>query len=685
MRIPAGNFGNQIPQGTQRQGAPLRSFVNTDGAQQVGAQLQNVGDQLYMQEKQRQDEADRVASITAQAKAKNALADLHDDISRGLQDGSYDKTKVGQKYLDDSNTIVEDALKNVRGEHQELVRAALQDDIGRYRRGVGHLVDQRNQSDIRGGIMAYGEEMSRYAQRGDAEFGEAVRNYGAFLDSAGPQAGMTAADIQRARQGFNEQATYTKGYSLVGKAGDSIANLRAVQKRIGSDEFANMDPQRRAALDSTLTSKIATLENRAVIQQQAALNRAQATYTEFNEFTAGGRMPTDAYLQEVITKTKGTPFEAAVMEQIKQGPASAGFATMPVQQQAVQLQGLAAKLNQEGSNPALEKQYRQLEQIHKQSVADLKEDPMTAALERNVLKDIKPLDLSDIRTLPQQLAVRAQSAAVVDAYAGRTVAPITKNEATQIAALLDNLGPKEKAAALIGLKTAVGSTRLSAIGSMMNDKDPTFAIGAGLASVQSNQGRNVAELYFSGKRALSEGRVKIDSEKGTGTKATAYTQLAGVYATPKATDQAAEAVLGVYANFRAEGVGESRAMSQAVNLVTGGVLENYNGGKVALPYGKTKTDFVDAVNAITPEMLAAQSKAFRVGGKELSPQDLAAQLPKLQLQTVGSGVYAVKAASVPVTKADGSLLVLDLNTNAAVPQTAGYRPNYGYRETAQGQ
>lgn len=683
MRIPVGNFGNQVPQGTQRQGAPLRSFVNTDGAQQVGAQLQNVGDQLYVQEKQRQDEADRVASITAQAKAKNALADLHDDISRGLQDGSYDKTKVGQKYLDDSNTIVEDALKNVRGEHQELVRAALQDDIGRYRRGVGHLVDQRNQSDIRGGIMAYGEEMSRYAQRGDAEFAEAVRNYGAFLDSAGPQAGMTAADIQRARQGFNEQATYTKGYSLVGKAGDSIANLRAVQKRIDSDEFANMDPQRRAALDSTLTSKIATLENRAVIQQQAALNRAQATYTAFNEFTAGGRMPTEAYLQEVITKTKGTPFEVAVMEQIKQGPASAGFATMPVQQQAVQLQGLAAKLNQEGSNPALEKQYRQLKQIHKQSVADLKEDPMTAALERNVIKDIKPLDLSDIRTLPQQLAVRAQSAAVVDAYAGRTVAPVTKTEATQIAAMLDNLGPKEKAAALTGLKTAVGSSRLSAIGSMMNDKDPTFAIGAGLASVQTTNGRNVAELYFGGKQLQSEGRNKPGKDDD-GSLSSIAAKLDGVYATDKAKKHAIDAAQAIYTKLRAEGQSDSSAASSAISIATGGLLENYNGGKVALPYGKTKTEFLDAINAVTPDMLAAQSKAYKVGGKELSPQDLAAQLPKLQLQTVGSGVYAVKAASVPVTKADGSLLILNLN-NAAVPQAAGYRPNYGYRETAQGQ
>lgn len=665
-KIPQGAFGNVLPQVQQT------ATVNTDGGMAAAQQhlshtVQGISDRLSAQadfEKRQQDAADKaeairisdrnekVATVTAHSNIQNGLADSLDQITSDVTAGKIDNLAAMAAWKDVSSKVIEDNLKAVPEALRPVVNADVIRFAGQLNNKLTDTFRANDQKQIGAGILGYQDQQERLA-RTDIDL--ATKQYEQYIDQFGGDAGMDPKAQAKAKQDFREKTRYTQAYGLISSTRDSIGGLEGLRKRLATDEFLDVDPQKRAALDNTINTRITTLGQRAEAQAAAADRKRAAAFTSFNTFMESGRVPTPEYAVQTATMFKGTAYEGAVQAMLKDGSETAGFASASVQKQQQILLSESSKLNAGGSDPTLNKRFQKLQSIHDATMAAIKEDPLTASVDRNVNSTLAPIAL-DLKTLPQQLQIRQDAADRASAWTGKPVAPLTKGEADQLATMLESLGPREKAAALKGVSDVVGGKSMQALAVLMGDKHAYLATAVGLAGSYTTQGRYVAEIYLDGKNVLKEGRAKMDAAKETGTKAQIYTALDGVYPTQKAKDQAADVIFSVYASKKATG---DDNLNEAIKLATGGVTK-YNGANVALPWGKSESDLRDAVKAVTPDTLRSQGETFRVGGASLTPEQLAKQLPNLPLQTVGNGVYAVRVGGIPVMRENGRPLVLNL-------------------------
>jgi hypothetical protein len=453
-------------------------------------------------------------------------------------------------------------------------------------------------------------------------------------------------------QDFKDGTNYGAFKTRLIDAGDNIQNLKTFAKDVRGSDL--LDQDKKLAMLSAAESKIATLENRNAIHAEANLRKATATYTALTGFMDSGRMPTAEYSATVMAQLKGTPFEASARAMIAQAPENVGFSSAPVQAQQHALQLQLAELNKSGSTPEQEKAYQKRDAMFKATVADIAKDPLNAALERNVIRDISPLDMNDLATLPQQLAARQQIVGRVSAWAGKTVSPFTQAEADQIGSTIGKLPPEQKASALRLMASAVPAPQMMVLSKQIGEKDQQLGIATVLATRDTTIGRNVGELYLKGKQAITEGRAKIDQAKETGIKAQIYESLDGVYASPDATAAAADATMAVYAQLKTEGRDSVR---QALNLVTGGVKE-HNGGKIAKPYGWTDDRFTGWLQTVTPTQLGADS--FVVNGHPASGSQITASLPGARLLPYGESKYLIQAGNDVVRMPSGNPYILQV-------------------------
>lgn len=651
MKIPSSS-GTTVQQNVGR-----TPTVNTDGglmdannrlADTVSRSSNNLATQALEEERRIKDRDEKIATVTAHANTQNGLADTFDDIATRLNKGELDQLGAMAEWKDRQQKVIDDNTKDLPEYAKPLVQAEMSGLSGRLSNKLTDVFRANDAKVASADRLAYGEQMERFARTDPAL---AIKQYHQYIDQDGL---ADPVEKQKLKQGFTEKVKYTEAYGLVTNARDSISALEGVRKRLNSDEYFDIDPQKRAALDSSLNTRISTLTQRNAAQAEARDRRSAAAFTSFSAFIESGKPPTAEYAVQVSSQFKGTPYEASVMAMLKDGSESAGFSSMSVTKQREMLLTESSRLNVSGSDPAQNKRFQKMQTIHNATLADIKEDPLTASVDRNVNSTIEPLKL-DLATLPEQLRKRREAADTASAWSGKPVAPLTKPEAEQLVTMLEPLGPREKATVLKGMAGAIGTKSMQALANLMGDKNGDIAMAAGLSSLNTTEGRNVAAIYLDGKQVLKDGRAKMDGAKETGTKAQIATTIQGVYPTQKATDQAADVILSIYASKKAQG---DDNLSTAIRLGTGGIM-THNGAKIALPYGKTETDIVDAVKAVTPDALRTQSQNFRVGGSALTAEQLSKQLPNLPLQTVGSGTYAVRVGGLPVLKEDGTPLVLN--------------------------
>lgn len=659
MKIPdSRGFGNVTPT------ASRTPTVNTDGGLSNATEnlangvqrLANTAIQIDVDAARQQateaekarERDEKIKTVTAHATIQNGLADTFDAVSARLNRGETDQLGAMAEWKEAQQKVIEDNTKDLPEGVKPVVQAGV---IGLSGQLTNKLTDVFRANDSKvasAGRIGYSEQMERFAA---TDPNLAIKQMHQYLDN---DEFLNPEERVKQKQGFAEKVRYTQAYGLIANSRDSVGALEAVRRRLNSDEFLDVDPQRRAALDSSVNTRISTLTARAAAQAEASARRAQAEFTSFATFMDSGRPPSAEYAVQTVSKFKGTPYESTVMAMLKDGSETAGFSSKSVTEQRNILMQESSRLNTAGSDPTANKRYQKMQSIHDATMADIKADPLTASVDRNVNATLQPISF-DINTLPQQLAARRVAADTASAWSGKPVAPLTRPEAEQFADMIAPLGAKEKAALLKTVSGTIGPRGMQALSGLIGDKNGEISIAAGLSSLNTTEGRNVAAIYLDGKQVLKDGRAKLDSAKETGTRAQIYQTLQGVYPTQKALDQAADVAMSIYASKKAAG---DDNLNTAIKLATGGVVE-YNGAKIALPYGRTQQDITDSVKAVTPAALSTQSSAFRVGSAALTPEALAKQLPNLPLQSVGNGTYAVRVAGLPVLKEDGTPLILN--------------------------
>jgi hypothetical protein len=692
-RINLGDFGNVVARPEPRVQADPDAYgasvgrtlerAGSIGMHEAGQEIAQQQAQEKAETRQRQREAEaeakatareakRVKALTAQAEVSNGLADLHDEIERGLNDGTIDKAKAGEEYGTRSQKVLDAGIKDVDPEHQELVRATVLGDLGRGRASVGKLVKRRDQADIRAGGLSYLEQMQRFAVRGPKEADQAIANVREFWTATAAHAGEDAATAQTRVQQFAERVRYTQATALVN------ADPGAAMKALKDPKYLpELDPQQRTSLIQTADVRVTQAANRAEIAARAYERKLEREWTAVSTVIEAGKALEPAYAAQMLQKFKGTPYAAALGQLMAEAPANAAFVGQPVPMQQRLLEELQGKMNREGATPELVKAYKKAEAAHKAAVTDIKADPYMAAAERGVIKELGQLTLSNLQQLPQQLATRAQDAGVVSQWTGMEVSLFRPAEALKVAEVLGAMPPKDRAGAIAGLSNVMTPGQMRAFGQQLGAKDETLAAAAILSAqgAKTTAGRLVSEIVLAGSDAIREQRIKWPSGQDQATVRAEIDKLTrGAFLTETAQRAAGDAALAVYAGLLSEG--KSPDVEQAVRLTTGGIMER-GGKKLLKPYGWSDSQVNDALEKVSAPKLAQLTGGApaMVGDKEIKPEDLAKLVPTATLGASGKpGAYTLTIGGRMVMS-NGRPLVVPLED---APGSGGPLTHDGY-------
>ena len=377
-----------------------------------------------------------------------------------------------------------------------------------------------------------------------------------------------------------------------------------------------------------------------------------------------GRFLSSDAINDLVTTTTGTRMAGPVQELVKSQAKVAGFASLPLQQQAATLERMRAA----GSDPSIgvspeeQKVQEQFQRIYDGGTKAYAENPWQAAQERGVIKDAPTIQLNDVQTAQQVLAQRMKVIGQVEIAAGRKVSPLQPQEADQIARLVKALPPDQQSGALASLGTIIGDPdRVAALAKQMHDKDQTLGLAMMLAGDRTTQGRYSSELLLRGDRAIRDKSILIDPKRETGWMGAIAKEVGDAFPNQEVRDQVIRSAYLVRAGMVAEGGSsiDTDDNSRAIRLVVGSIVDR-NGVKIPLPRGMEEKDFEKRLNSITTADIASQSTDQRVyvGGTSIPAADFVKQLPSAQLISAGPGRYNVKAGGTLVTNSQGQRITL---------------------------
>lgn len=660
MRIPTGNFGNVVAQPRQAANVPAQAFVSGagDAMQRAGAQISGIGSDLM------EDHA-RAQSLRKMVESKNILSQAYSELGQELETGQLDPSKAAEVWQERSKKLIDERLQGVGLLQRDVVAAQLQ--------GVGLEIGERvrqdatkkTQQNIGGELTALAFELEREPDpaASSAKFEQAVR-------AMGPSAGWTPAQIETQINGFKERSYATQAYSLVNAARNNMAALNEVERRLQSDEFAALDPQRRAVLLNTTAGYKTSLEQRAVAAAQraeiAAAKRereASVIFSQVQALATEGKVISPEYIAAVAPKLMGTPYEAAFKETIQQAPKGTAFAMQPLNVQRVTLDEIEAEGNANGWTPELMQRRDQLRASYEASERDYKADPLRAAVDRGVLPELEPLNLSGgAQSILQTVQSRMDQAQQVEQVTGRAVSPFTPEEAGQVAAMLSALPSDQKATTVAQLSKTVGARTMGAIAAQLDSKDRVLALVAAYGDTQLPNGGLVSERLIRGQQAIDDKRV-LPADVSLW-RAEIAKAVRGAYATPEMEDAVIEAAVLARADA-AVNRGSGRSISKAIEAVTGGIID-FNGGRIPLPMGMSENEFKRSLKSVAPEDLAAQTPdgSVYVMGKAVPVQSFLSNLPNAVLRHAGQGRYTISASSGLVLNQDGQPIVVEVGNGA---------------------
>jgi hypothetical protein len=664
-QIPgAEGLGNVI---AQPQRLPVGLPAGAFGAQ-VGQTLEQVGHGQMLEEQQaaREAEAQRKAADKARALselqiAQDDLAAMNDEVAQGVATGQVEKGQAGDEWKRRAGERVSAAMENMPADYRELGQRELNARANRFGRNVQKAVVDRDQADVRSGIDQTLEYAGRMYARG--ERGPADAMVQQTLEQLGPFSGLAPDQITKKGQAYKEGSRFTYGYELVNGAKRDNAALDKVEKQLGGEEFANMDPQRKAQLMTTVEGyRVANIQRAEVAERrrQAAadhqLKVAESSFNAASLLVNQGKVLTPEYVDQVAKATAGTPYGPAFAESIKEAPAKTAFGSLPLPAQQQTLLELRGRLNQAGTDPKIEKRIGELETIYKQSVQDYTADPLPAALERGIIQKIEPINTSSLPAVVQTLGARVTQAQLVQQQTGAAVSPLIQREAEQVGELINVLPVKQRADAIGQLTEVMGGANAQALARQISQKDKALGLAFAAGAARTTSGRYTSELILRGAQAIKDKTIKADDTKAIGWRAEIASAVGDAYSSEQLREAAIESAYLVRAGLESEGGGSN---SNAINLATGGIADR-NGKKVPLPYGMKEDAFGEKLKQLTPANLTKPAEQVFVAGKPMPVVDFLARIPDAQLVHAGKSKYAVMAAGGLATDAAGKPIVIEV-------------------------
>lgn len=661
--IPTGNFGQQVARAM-----PGVQIASSSPLTEAGARAAQTGLQVQLGEAQQDtdlaEQRRRAQASLMLAKTANELHDAHDEVARGVLDGSVPIDKARALFQERAGKINSANMDGWDPMQREVMDAHLAQTVGGLDRSLTNVVQKREQTDIASTIDQFGEQVSREAMRVGP--GWAVQKFGAMVDFTGAGAGLNEAQRSKVKQSFQEKVTrdFFEAAGAAALTNGDVDEIRGVRAKVEGPDGDAMDPKQRTQLklqlfgyEQHLLSRQEREANAAETEQRRLTNLATDVYNKGTEVALNGGYFSPDFIKELTTTASGTPLEEPVRDLIASQRSIAGFATKSAPERAAELERMRAARATPGvgTDPLGDKVYRAATEVDSRLRQQADDNPWKAAQGAGVIQDaptINPADPQQAITLLQQ---RMRDIGRVEQWTGKRASPFQPEEIETVGKMVRSLPIDQAATMLSRFGEVMGnSDRVAAAAKQLHDKDGVLGLAMMFANAQTNLGRTTAELVLRGAQAEKDGTVKPDAARETGWKATIASEVRGAYTNREAEDSV------VRAAFLIAGA-NGGDVDNAVLLATGGVVD-FNGSKVPLPYGMAAGGLADgerkfrkAIETVTPETIAAQAPGgqVRAGPAVLSIDEFVRTLPDARLIHGGQGLYYVRAGNTMVTNAQG--------------------------------
>lgn len=675
MKIPVGNFGYSIAQPAQRPRLSAGEFDNgSEALAQVGRSITNAGlgamDALNKQaeEQKRQDQA------LAKAKAANAILDhetevsaITEDIKTRLADGRLKHTDAPKEYQTRISQIQRQTIDGIDPVTQE-----------NFDRGLKRA-EFSGEKTLNGAIT--GARTAEFKSQADG-----------LLDKIGKKASLPGANVEQLNAYLDTPDAEAMGRQAYGAAWDKKKqewkdgnwnasltqqamaarnDLKAIdglmQRITAGDMSDKLDSDKRntlvAKLDGYKTSLIQRQEAAAQRAERAAerhLRQAEAEFNTFQSMSDKGLMVAPEYIDRVLQKTSGTPYQQGVTALVKAARENGGIASQPIARQQATLDQIDAQIAKQGRTPELDKRREQIAKVLQQSQSDLRENGLRAGLERGVIDQMAPIDVSTPEAFAASIGKRLEQAQTVGLWSGSNVSPLDAREAESVRNMLEALPAKQRSQAIATVAASVGPKPAAAIALQLDKQSKPLALAFATATQQTTAGRYTSELILKGDQAIKDGAVAKDDKKVTGWKATIAQEVEGAFGNEQASQAVKEAAYYITAGIAQENGGSvgTSDIKRAVRLAVGGDIIERNGKKLPIPGGMDAGEFDQRLK--TSAKSVSKLGVVRVAGVEMKADEFAAAIPGQELEPVGLGRYAVIVKGRSVTDSSGNRVIIEV-------------------------
>lgn len=307
------------------------------------------------------------------------------------------------------------------------------------------------------------------------------------------------------------------------------------------------------------------------------------------------------------------------------------------------------------------------------------DDPIQAAMQAGGTA-VQPLDMNNVRALPDQLALRVAGAQQVSAAYGTPLQVFSKGEAAALSAAVGKMPSQQKVEFMQALRGGVTDPRafsaamgqiapdqpvLAVAGSIMQKQSPLQQPGGWFSAGTSLRQSDVAALMIEGdsllnpqtddRKADGKGKPfpmpagaeeKDMREAFNGTVGAAFAGLPNGY---QLTYQAARAYYAASMARKGDYTGafDSAKWDEAIRAATGGVTDYNDRGEVLLPWGMPADQFDGAAQKAFDVTLKARGMSTD-------------QLDNYGLQSLSDSRYLVTTGSGWLRDARGEKVVIDL-------------------------
>lgn len=300
-------------------------------------------------------------------------------------------------------------------------------------------------------------------------------------------------------------------------------------------------------------------------------------------------------------------------------------------------------------------------------------DPVGAAIATKQF-GYEPLNFEIPDKMMAQLGERAAQAESVARDWGGAPRILSKDESARLVTALNAADVDGKVGLLAQIANAVGPNGIRMVSDQLKASDKKYAVAmAGFDITPGDGGITSGEMYLRGLQLIAEKQVKDDPAVETGNVARLYATInpdndgtQWLFKSDAARADTVELARGILAYQQWAGSG---SIEGAIAAAVGGDVETYNGKKTVMPKGMHswnifKEDLGDLVETQAQEVKKARG-TFYVSGRAVTGAQLAAELPKLALQTEkvnldGSVTYSLLRNGEPVFGDDGSIYTFDL-------------------------